>query len=353
MGPTLKRVLALTISTVLIVSLCASSGGPVVSTYGGSRGQNTGDVTLSAFGTAANANGATLSGQVLNMEPASANLQGGVSNTTQTFNGTKSFDGGVNVYNEVNVFSALQNSISTDGGYTGAGPYVTSSLSSTSFQSSGGVQAPGLAALGPAGVDGGLIVSGNSNVQNLQVAGNAGVDAGLIIVGTITASGTVTVQNSLNVGSVGGTTIIQNALDSYSTTRVGVGNNNFTTITGAAANTNIGATFSVAGSGDTNATAEFTYKGDAGVRIQTYTVPVMHSTTGWFAIEIGQDAGATGAMTYDFTVPFISIPVCVCSDTNGTAPVACGIRTISTARVTAVATGAGSDILGVQCIGPR
>jgi len=54
---------------------------------------SSGDVTLAAFGSTPNANGLTLSGQVLNMEPASNSQPGGVSTTTQTFAGAKTFNG--------------------------------------------------------------------------------------------------------------------------------------------------------------------------------------------------------------------------------------------------------------------
>lgn len=58
---------------------------------GTSSGTNTGDVTLAAVGSSANANGATLAGQVLNLEPASASFPGVVTTGTQTFAGAKTF----------------------------------------------------------------------------------------------------------------------------------------------------------------------------------------------------------------------------------------------------------------------
>jgi hypothetical protein len=54
-------------------------------------GTNTGDVTLSAFGSTPNANGASLSGQALTLQPASATQPGGVSTGAQTFGGAKTF----------------------------------------------------------------------------------------------------------------------------------------------------------------------------------------------------------------------------------------------------------------------
>lgn len=54
---------------------------------------NTTDVTLTAFGSAPNANGLTLAGQALNMQPASASQPGGMSITTQTLAGNKTWSG--------------------------------------------------------------------------------------------------------------------------------------------------------------------------------------------------------------------------------------------------------------------
>ena len=52
-------------------------------------GTNTGDLTLSAIGSTPNANGMTLVGQALNLQPADGTYGGIVSTTTQTFAGTK------------------------------------------------------------------------------------------------------------------------------------------------------------------------------------------------------------------------------------------------------------------------
>lgn len=65
----------------------------VIGFSGTSSGANTGDVTLSAFGSSPNANGASLSGQALTLQPADGTNPGGVSTTTQTFAGNKTFSG--------------------------------------------------------------------------------------------------------------------------------------------------------------------------------------------------------------------------------------------------------------------
>lgn len=62
-------------------------------------GTNTGDVTLAAFGSTPNANAASLSGQVLTLQPADNTHPGGVSITTQTFGGNKTFSGQTSVTN--------------------------------------------------------------------------------------------------------------------------------------------------------------------------------------------------------------------------------------------------------------
>lgn len=69
--------------------------GVLVAGAGSISGTNTGDVTLAAFGATPNANGASLAGQVLTLQPASATLPGGVSTVAQSFLGTKFFTNGI------------------------------------------------------------------------------------------------------------------------------------------------------------------------------------------------------------------------------------------------------------------
>ena len=56
-------------------------------------GTNTGDLTLAAIGSSPNANGASLAGQVLTMQPADATNGGVVTNTTQSMAGDKTLTG--------------------------------------------------------------------------------------------------------------------------------------------------------------------------------------------------------------------------------------------------------------------
>ena len=60
-------------------------------------GGGSGVTTLAAIGSSPNANGATISGSTLNLEPASASFGGVVTTGTQTFAGAKTFNGNVNI----------------------------------------------------------------------------------------------------------------------------------------------------------------------------------------------------------------------------------------------------------------
>lgn len=64
---------------------------------------NTQDISLAGFGSTPNAQGASLSGQQLNLQPASDTQPGGVSTTTQSFAGNKTFTGNVVVNGDFTV----------------------------------------------------------------------------------------------------------------------------------------------------------------------------------------------------------------------------------------------------------
>lgn len=85
--------ISITLGAITPTSVAASG------TVGGSNlsGTNTGNVTLAAVGVVPNANGATLAGQVLNLQPASVSFPGVVSTTAQVFNGDKTNTGNFNV----------------------------------------------------------------------------------------------------------------------------------------------------------------------------------------------------------------------------------------------------------------
>lgn len=73
------------------VSTTLTAGGAIAGSN--LSGTNTGDITLGAIGASANANGASLSSQVLTLQPASASFGGVVTTGTQTIAGDKTFSG--------------------------------------------------------------------------------------------------------------------------------------------------------------------------------------------------------------------------------------------------------------------
>lgn len=77
-------------------------------------GNNSGDVTIGAFGATPNSNGASLSGQALSLQPADGSNPGAVSTSAQTFGGDKSFNGFLKALN------AFHGDIETDSTTTGA-----------------------------------------------------------------------------------------------------------------------------------------------------------------------------------------------------------------------------------------
>lgn len=76
-----------------LTSLTVSGAFSASNFSGSSSGTNTGDLTLAAFGSTPATNGASLSGQVLTLQPADATHGGGVSTTTQTLAGDKTLTG--------------------------------------------------------------------------------------------------------------------------------------------------------------------------------------------------------------------------------------------------------------------
>lgn len=66
---------------------------------GTSSNTNSGDVTLAAIGASANANGASLSGQALTLQPASASFGGVLTSGTQSIAGAKTFTGAISATN--------------------------------------------------------------------------------------------------------------------------------------------------------------------------------------------------------------------------------------------------------------
>lgn len=69
--------------------------------------------------------------------------------------------------------------------------------------------------------------------------------------------------------------------------------------------------------------------------------------------EYGMDAGSSGIMTYDFLKAFSAVPFCMPADMTASNSHSCNNTATSTAQVTVTCSGAGSDVVGVMCCGPR
>ena len=77
-------------------------------------GSNSGDVTLNSIGAAPNANGASLSGQALTLQPASAAFGGVVTTGSQSFAGDKTFTGSVVISQDLTVNGTMTSISSVD-----------------------------------------------------------------------------------------------------------------------------------------------------------------------------------------------------------------------------------------------
>ncbi len=110
---------------------------------GSSSGTNTGDVTLAAVGSSPNANAASLSGQVLNLQPADGTHPGVLTAIAQFIGGVKTFLAQLLVTDTTDSTSTSTGSIVTSGGvgiaknlYVGGTAVITGSLSALNFSGS-------------------------------------------------------------------------------------------------------------------------------------------------------------------------------------------------------------------------
>jgi len=95
-GGTSAQILAGDGSVITAGTNITISGGTISASGGGS-----GVTSLSAIGSTANANGATITGSVLNLQPASASFGGVVTTGTQTFAGAKTFNTTLNASSNI------------------------------------------------------------------------------------------------------------------------------------------------------------------------------------------------------------------------------------------------------------
>lgn len=111
-------------------------------------GTNTGDVTLGAIGATPNANGSSLSGQVLNLQPADSTFGGVLTAISQVIAGLKTFAAGVIAQTTFRTEGVVETSIESNGTATGSNATLTTPtkeivyLSNSSLVSIEGITAP-------------------------------------------------------------------------------------------------------------------------------------------------------------------------------------------------------------------
>jgi len=159
---------------------------------GSSSGTNSGDVTLTAVGASPNADGASLSGQALTLQPADGTNPGLLTAASQTIGGTKTFTGSISASNLSGTNTGDQ-TITLTGDVTGSG---TGTFATTV------AQIAGTTVSGTTGTTN-VVFSANPTITGLLAATRLGLlggdDAGsAITVGTSLLTGTA--QNGINLG---------------------------------------------------------------------------------------------------------------------------------------------------------
>ncbi len=164
-----------------------TSGNTVAAgTIGGSNlsGTNTGDITLTTIGSTANANGASLSSQQLQLQPASASYGGVITTGTQTIAGAKTFS------NATDSSSTSTGAIITAGGIGAAGnAYIGGLLSADGILTATTGTYAKLAAH--------VFVIGSA--AEWEALTNAFIAGATYILGTFTSTTAVTINNACQI----------------------------------------------------------------------------------------------------------------------------------------------------------
>ena len=209
-------------------------------------GTNSGNVTLAAIGASPNANGASLSGQVLTIQPASASFGGIVTNGTQTIAGAKTlsdnltcsksiylpapnvsgdgaiYTGGnrlIQEWSTSNLFVGRAGNLNTNSTCVGIGLNALANIDGAYFCTAVGVDACAAATTGAhtlTAVGRSALIANTTGIQNIAVGYNAGsaitTTSGNIFIGNTGVLGDAatikigTSQTSCSIAGISGRT---------------------------------------------------------------------------------------------------------------------------------------------------
>ena len=246
-----------------------------------------GILSLSAIGASPNANAATITGTVLNLEPASASFGGVVTTGTQTFAGAKTFNNGISASNSIG--NTIASTCSATGGIAFYGQ--SSGGPGAQFESS----SSGEAALVAKHTSAGPLQYWMTTSGVVATMSNAG---GLTLAGQLSLGSTITNGTyTYTLPSATGTLALTSALSSYLPLSGG-------TLTGALSGTS--ATFS----GDIRSSAGIFYAANGTAALPS--IRFWDNSTGFSnssgALVVSTEAVArltiasTGAATFSSTV---------------------------------------------------
>jgi hypothetical protein len=168
-------------------------------------GTNTGDITLAAIGSTPNANGASLSGQILNLQPASSTFGGVITIGAQTLSGAKTWSN-LGTFNAGILVTGGIVNLNNDA--TANGVNIGTSTNTGTIKI-GGTGAQTIQIGSDAGIKNVNLGSSNSSSSTIIEAGSGGLNIGTSAIAKSINLGTdASVSNSIDIGGASSTTII-------------------------------------------------------------------------------------------------------------------------------------------------
>lgn len=318
-----------------------------VQTMLGTSGTNTGDVTLGAFGSTPNSSGASLTGQTLTLQPASATQPGSMSTTTQSFLGQKYF----NTYLQVGGTSLSQPVVSALSSFA----VVNSNLTTVAY---GG--APAFLAYKANGTEAApTAVTVNQLMSSFNARGHDGTAWIQATKGRVTISAAENWTPTANGTFIGffttaiGTSSLTERLRIADSGNIGIG----TTVTGAkltvagniTASTTIAATGALSTGGDLSVTGKPLFGGTAPALSGCGTTPSLVGNDKVGRITVGSGGVAT-TCTVTFNTVWTNAPVCVANNETTTL-LARASATTTVLTITSAVPFTAADTIGYHCLG--